>query len=71
LAKAALASDIVMGLNQGRTKNGGLANVLIINDQNHIYVKDIGKMITDMKQIDKFLKNYKANDIEAKAKNIY
>lgn len=71
LAKVALASDIVMGLNQGRTKSGGLANVLIINDQNHIYVRDIGQMITNMKQIDKFLKNYKPGVIESSAKGAY
>lgn len=71
LAKVALASDIVMGLNQGHTKSGGLANVLIINDQSHIYVKDIGQMITNMKQIDKFLKNYKPSAIEGSAKSAY
>ena len=72
LAKVALATDIVMGLNQGRSKNGGLANVLIINDQNHIYVKDISQMVTDMKKIDQFLKyDSNKNSIESNARNIY
>ena len=72
LAKVALATDIVMGLNQGRSRNGGLANVLIINDQNHIYVKDISQMVTDMKKIDQFLKyDSNKNSIESNARNIY
>lgn len=73
LAKIALATDIVMGLNQGQAASGGLANVLVINDQQKIHVIDITELVTNMDKINKYLKynDSKASSIEANALNIY
>ena len=68
LAQLALATDIVMGLNQGKI---GMANILIINTGNKIAVLDIGNLVTDMKQIQSSLKTYNSGQIENAALNNY
>ena len=74
LAKIGLASDIVMGLNQGdKQANRGLANVLIINDMlsQHVYVRDISTMIDSVDKIEKFLKGYSNTIVSENAKGVY
>lgn len=68
LAQLALATDIVMGLNQGQS---GMANILIINTGSGIFVFDIGKLVTNMETIQSSLKNYDSSTIENEALKAY
>lgn len=68
LAQLALASDIVMGLNQGEK---GMANILIINTGTRILVSDIGRLVTNIDDIQTNLKNYNKTKIESEALRAY
>lgn len=68
LAQLALATDIVMGLNQGQS---GMANMLIINTGSRIFVSDIGNLVTNMEAIQSNLKNYNSSAIENEALKAY
>lgn len=48
MAKIALKSDIVMGLNQGKTASGaGYANILVADTGSKIYVRDLATIVLE------------------------
>lgn len=68
LARVALASDIIMGLNQGQA---GMANVLIINTGTSIRVFDIAKMVKNINKMSKASMDYNKTKIQNEAINYY
>lgn len=72
LAKVALTSDLVMGLNQRMVKDdptsiGGQAEVLVIDTGSSIIVKDISSLVLDISK----LRGYYEKNLENIAANIY
>lgn len=67
-AKLALKADIAMGLSQTYGENnglGGYANVLVINDGKHIYVKDLRDIVYSAP-----LQGYDTSEISLEAQKI-
>ena len=68
LARVALASDIIMGLNQGQA---GMANVLIINTGTSIRVFDISELVRNINKMSKVSMDYNKDKIQKEALSYY
>lgn len=69
-ARTALASDIIMGLNQGVQSDGGYANVLVVDTGSKIVVQDLAE-ITLEKIKNKKIDNYVEKEMHEMAESAY
>ena len=73
LARMAIASDIIMGLNQGLGSTGGMANILLINTGQSIQLLDISDLVRNINEAGSKAKviGYEPSKIESEAQAIY